>query len=100
MSEKNETEFLGVKLEDIIVNLPFEDGTTAEYGVHAFFRVNEKNYFAMLPLIGKKQLDYSKNYMLYEVQEDEEHNPVVIYIEDDREYEAAANYFSANYLNN
>jgi len=32
--------------------------------------------------------------MLYEVEEDEEHNPIVLYIENDLEYEIAAQYFS------
>lgn len=87
-------EFKGTKLEDIIVTLPFADGTSVECGVHSYFKINNKEYFAMLPLKGKKQLDYTKNYMLYEVQEDEEHNPIVIYIENDAEYAMAAQYFS------
>ena len=86
-------EFMGKKLEDIIVTLPFADGTSVECGVYSYFKVNGKEYFAMLPLKGKKELDFSYSYMLYEVQEDEEHNPVVLYIEDDEEYEAAAQYF-------
>jgi len=45
-------DFMGKKLEDIIVTLPF----------------------------------FSQNFMLYEVEEDEEHNPIVMYIEDDIEY--------------
>lgn len=32
--------------------------------------------------------------MLYEVKEDEENNPIVMYIEDDLEYAIAAQYFS------
>lgn len=87
-------DFMGTKLEDIIVTLPFEDGTSVEYGVHSYFEVNNKKYFAMLPLIGKKQLDYTKSYQLYEVQEDEEKNPIVLYIEDDEEYAIAAKCFS------
>ena len=89
-------EFMGKKLEDIIVTLPFADGTSVECGVYSYFKVNGKEYFAMLPLKGKKELDFSYSYMLYEVQEDEEHNPVVLYIEDDTEYEAAAQYFMRN----
>ena len=57
-------------------------------------KVNGKEYFALLPLKGKKELDYSASYMLYEVQEDEKHNPVVMYIEDDEEYAIAAQCFS------
>jgi hypothetical protein len=87
-------EFMGKKLEDIIVSLPYEDGTCLDCGVHTYFEVNNKKYFALLPLKGEKQLDYSSSYMLYEVEEDEEKNPVVMYIEDDAEYAIAANHFS------
>ena len=87
-------EFMGKKLEDIVVTLPFADGTSADFGVHTYFEVNNKKYFALLPLKGKKELDYSQSYMLYEVQEDEEQNPVILYIEDDLEYAIAAQCFS------
>ena len=76
------------------MTLPFEDGTTVDYGVYSYFEVNHKNYFALLPLKGKKELDFSKNYQLYEVVMDDENNPVVMYIEDDLEYAMAAQYFS------
>ena len=92
-------EFMGKKLEDIVVSLPFADGTSADFGVHTYFEVNNKKYFALLPLKGEKELDYSQSYMLYEVQEDEEQNPVILYIEDDLEYAVAAQYFS-NLLSN
>ena len=88
------TEFMGKKLEDIVVELPFEDGTMLSCGVHSYFEVNGKKYFALLPLKGEKELDYSAKYMLYEVEEDEENNPVVMYIEDDVEYAIAAQCFS------
>ena len=87
-------EFMGKKLEDIIVTLPFEDGPSIDCGVYSYFEVNNKKYFALLPLKGKKQLDYSQSYMLYEVEEDEENNPIVLYIENDYEYAIAAQYFS------
>ena len=87
-------EFMGKKLENLVVTLPFEDGTSVDYGVYSYFEVNNKKYFALLPLKGKKQLDYSQSYMLYEVEEDEENNPIVMYIEDDIEYAVAAQYFS------
>ena len=87
-------DFMGKKLEDIIVTLPFEEGTSLECGVHSYFEVNQKKYFALLPLKGKKELDFSKKFMLYEVEEDEENNPIVMYIEDDVEYAIAAQYFS------
>lgn len=91
-------EFMGKKLEDIIVTLPYEDGTSMECGVYSYFDVNNKKYFALLPLKGKKQLDFSKKYMIYEVEEDEENNPIVMYIENEREYAIAAQYFARQLL--
>ena len=87
-------EFMGKKLEDIVVTLPYADGTSVDCGVFSYFEVNNKKYFALLPLKGEKELDYSQSYMLYEVVEDEEKNPVIVYIESDLEYAIAAQYFS------
>lgn len=87
-------EFMGKKLEDIVVTLPLADGTSMDCGVYSYFEVNNKKYFALLPLKGEKELDYSQSYMLYEVDEDEEQNPIILYIESDLEYAIAAQYFS------
>ena len=87
-------DFMGKKLEDMVVTLPYQDGTSVDCGVYSYFEVNHKKYFALLPLKEDKQLDFSKNFMLYEVGEDEENNPIVMYIEDDMEYSIAAQYFS------
>ena len=87
-------EFMGKKLENLVVTLPFEDGTTVDYGVYSYFEVNNKEYFALLPLKGKKELDFSQSYQLYEVVKDEEGNPVVMYIENDLEFAIASQYFS------
>ena len=87
-------EFMGKKIENLVVTLPFEDGSTVDYGVYSYFEVNNKEYFALLPLKDKKELDYFKNYQLYEVVMDEEGNPVVMYIEDDLEFAIASQYFS------
>lgn len=87
-------EFMGKKLEDIVVTLPLQDGTSIDCGVYSYFEVNHKKYFALLPLKGEKKLDFSQSYMLYEIEEDEENNPIVMYIEDDLEYAIAAQYFS------
>ena len=91
-------EYMGKKLADIIVTLPYADGSSVECGVFSYFELNGKAYFALLPLKGPKELDFSASYMLYQVVLDEEENPVVLYIEDDNEYNAAAQYFSDNYL--
>ena len=87
-------EFMGKKIEDLVVTLPYADGTTVDCGVYSYFEVNNKKYFALLPLKGERELDFSQSYMLYEVQEDEENNPIVLYIENDYEYAVAAQYFS------
>ena len=87
-------EFMDKKLEDIVVTLPLADGISMDCGVFSYFEVNGKKYFALLPLKGEKELDYSASFMLYEVEEDEEHNPVVMYIEDDEEYAITAQCFS------
>ena len=93
-------EFMGKKLEDIIVTLPFADGTEVDCGVYSVFEVNNKKYFALLPLKGEKELDFSQSYMLYEVVEDEDNNPVVQYIESDYEYAIASQYFSRELTKN
>ena len=90
--------FMDKNLEDIVVTLPFADGTSMDCGVFSYFEVNNKEYFVLLPLKGEKELDFSASYMLYEVEKDEEGNPVVMYIEDDTEYALAAQCFS-NQLN-
>jgi len=87
-------EFMGKNLEDLVVTLPLADGTELECGVYSYFEVNNKKYFALLPLKGEKELDFSQSYMLYEVEMDDEENPAVLYIENDLEYEIAAQYFS------
>ena len=87
-------EFMGKNLEDIVVTLPFADGSSVDFGVHTYFEVNNKKYFALLPLKGEKELDLSQNFSLYEVDEDEEKNPIILYIESDLEYAIAAQYFS------
>ena len=91
--------FMDKELKDIIVTLPFADGTEVECGVYAYFQVDEYEYFALLPFIEKGKLDFTQSYMLYRVEEDAEHNPVVVYIESDYEYAKAANHFSAKFLN-
>ena len=53
--------FRGKNLEDLVVTLSFQDGSSADYGVHKYFTFKEKEYFAMLPVNEKKELDHSKN---------------------------------------
>ena len=37
-------EFMGKKLEDIVVTLPYEDGSTLDCGVFSYFEINNKKY--------------------------------------------------------
>ena len=90
--------FMGKELDKLIVTLPFADGTEVDCGVCASFEINNKTYFALKPLAEDGKPDPTKNYMLYRVDEDEEHNPVVAYIESDLEYSIAAGYFSDHFL--
>jgi len=91
-------EFRGKDIKEIVVTLPFADGTNLDCGVFAYFQVGGKDYFALLPLTEDGQLDFANNYMLYRIETDEEDNPIVLYIESDMEYTIAANYFADNYL--
>ena len=40
-------EFMGKKLEDLIVTLPYADGTEVECGVYSYFEVNNKKSINM-----------------------------------------------------
>lgn len=91
-------EFMGKDLDKVVVTLPMADGTEMDCGVASYFEIDEKKYFALLPLTEDKKLDYTQSYMLYRVEEDEEQNPIVLYIEDDLEYALAAKYFSEKIL--
>ena len=90
--------FLGKELKDLIVTLPFADGTVLECGVFAYFELEGKEYFALLPYDADRKLDFSQSFMMYRVEEGEDKNPLILYIEDDAEYEAVANHFSKVYL--
>lgn len=90
--------FMDKELKDLIVKLPFADGTEGDFGVFAYFEVTGKNYFALLPIGEDGKMDDSQSYMLYRVEMDAANNPEVIYIEDDLEYALVARFFADNYL--
>ena len=89
--------FMDKELKDIVVTLPLADGSELECGVFAVFETNNKQYFALLPL-KEGELDHTQSYMLYQVEMDQNNEPMILYIESDIEYALAANYFSANFL--
>lgn len=90
--------FMDKELKDLIVTLPFADGTELECGVFSYFEVQDKEYFALLPKNADGTMDTSSNYMIYRVEKDEQNNPMIIYIENDYEYAVVANFFADHYL--
>lgn len=86
-------DFKDKKLSDLEITLNLADGSEMVCGVFASFDLAGKTYFALLPMKEDKKLDLSQGPMLYRVEEDAEKNPVVVYIEDDQEFVAAANEF-------
>ena len=53
-------EFMGKKLEDIIVTLPYEDGTSMECGVYSYFEVNNKKIFCITSAYRGKTIGFFK----------------------------------------
>lgn len=87
-------EFHGKKLEDLIITLPFADGTEEDYGVFASFEMDSNTYFVLQPLLeDKRTLDKTKGLSIYRVSDDGEGNPCVEYIENDFEYQKAVGKF-------
>lgn len=76
--------------EEMTVTLTLDDGDV-ECSVVTVFECNDKDYIALLPKDEKGEpLD---EVYIYGYGEDEEGNPSLEYIEDEEEYEAAADRF-------
>ncbi|MDO4616253.1 MAG: DUF1292 domain-containing protein [Lachnospiraceae bacterium] len=82
------------ELNKLEVTLNLADGSELVCSVTDSFELNGKKYFALQALNPDKAPDLSQGPMLYRVEEDAEKNPVVVYIEDDLEFTAAANEYS------
>ncbi len=82
------------EVKDLFVTLDMADGSTVECKVMASFDVDSNTYAALLPMDENHNVNLQAPIMLYRMEEDEEHNPIVVYIEDDQEYNAAANRLS------
>ncbi len=78
------------ELEKIEVTLNLADGSELLCAVTDSFEVMGKKYFALQALTADKKPDLTQGPMLYRVEEDAEHNPVVVYIDSDLEFNAAA----------
>lgn len=86
-------------LEKLEVTLNLANGGELICSVTDSFEIIGKKYFALQPLTTDKKPDLSQAPMLYRVEEDAEKNPVVVYIEDDMEFNIAANEFSKRLKN-
>lgn len=76
---------------DDTVTLTLDDGEEVECAVIAIYPVDGKDYIALLPMEGEAA-DTGEVY-LYRYEEDEEGNPNLSNIEEDEEYENAADAF-------
>lgn len=82
------------EVKDLFVTLNTEDGSTIECKVMASFEVGANTYAALLPMDENGNVNMLGQIMLYRLEEDETHNPIVVYIENDVEYNLAATEFS------
>ncbi len=82
------------ELNKIEVTLNLADGSELTCSVIDSFDLGDKKYFALQALTPDKKPDLSQGPMLYRVEEDARKNPVVVYIEDDREFALAAAAYS------
>ena len=90
MGKNGENEELDMEFDDT-VTLTLDDGEEVECAVIAIYPVDGKDYIALLPMEGEAA-DTGEVY-LYRYEEDEDGNPDLSNIEDDDEYEMAADAF-------
>ena len=81
--------------EEMTVSLDLDDGTTVVCSIVTIFEVNGKDYIALMPLDeeGNAASDEVWIYGYKENEEDPNEEPELIYIDDEDEYEAAADKF-------
>jgi uncharacterized protein YrzB (UPF0473 family) len=80
------------EIDNIRVTLDLEDGEV-ECRILAIFEAAKKDYIALLPLDKDGNDNPDGDVYLYRYYEDEEGLPSVEYIDDEEEYEAAADRF-------
>ena len=79
--------------DDIIVTLELDDGTEIECAILTIFEVKDTDYIALIPLDENGEGNEEGEVLIYRYAEDEEGNPALSNIEDDEEYEIAADAF-------
>ena len=73
------------------VTLTLEDGTEVECAIISIFEADKKDYIALLPLSGEEEIN--GDVYIYRYIEDGNGEPSLENIEDDAEYEMAADAF-------
>jgi hypothetical protein len=92
MSEHNHSDSCGCGHDHIhdSITLSLDDGTDLQCIVLDIFTVDDKDYIALQPMEGEED----DNVFLYRfIQEDEDDEPQLLSIEDDKEFEAVADAF-------
>ena len=86
----------GCKVDDQhrTITLTMEDDTEVECAILTIFPVENKEYIALLPLDENGQNETGEVY-LYSFSRTADGDPMLANIEDDEEYDAAANAFNA-----
>lgn len=79
------------EFEEGTVTLTLEDDTEVECAIVAIYPAGDKEYIALLPLDGEEE--EGGEVFLYRYTEDENGEPSLENIEDDEEYEIAADAF-------
>ena len=77
--------------EDMFVDIDLDDGTVT-CKIITIFECNKKDYIAVLP-VDENEKPVSEDVWIYGYTEDSEGNPDLHYIDDDEEYDAAADAF-------
>lgn len=78
----------------VAVELTLDDGSTLECAVLTVYKADDKDYIALLPMAEAEGVEDDEVF-LYRYSEAEDGAPVLDDIEDDAEYDAAADAFEA-----
>ncbi len=89
MNEEKITPVTEDEIDNIRVTLSLDDGDV-ECKILTIFEANQKDYIALLPLDKDGNENAEGNVYIYGYQEDEKGLPFISYIEDEEEYEIAA----------
>lgn len=92
MAKEKVTPVTPDEIDDIRVTLDLENGEV-ECKILTIYEMNGQDYIALEPLDEKGNENTEGNVYLYRYAEDEEGLPSIAYIDDEEEYDAAADRF-------